>query len=126
MVAHDGAIRRTPIERGVAGVPIEDTPLNVRRIRIGLGVAENPAARIALLGNISTWGHAWRHNVIVIEGVLVPGERHLMKITGAGDAFGLGLGFGQGGQKHSCQDGDDGNDYEKFDQGKSIESMIFH
>jgi hypothetical protein len=40
----------------------------------------------------------------------------LFLIAGASDRLGLGLGSGQGWQKHACQDGDDGDDDEQFDQ----------
>ena len=61
MVRHNGVVRRTSIERGVAYVPEENTSLDVRRVSVKLGVAEDPAAGIALLRNIGTRCHAWRH-----------------------------------------------------------------
>ena len=115
MPGNNGGIRRTSVNRRGPGVRVENALLDVRRVRISLGVTENPGAGIAFIRNTRTWGHAGRHYVLVVEGVLVPGERHLMEIAGAGDGLSLCLGFLQSRQEHPCQDRYYGNDDQKLD-----------
>ena len=44
------------------------------------------------------------------------GQSQLLQIIHAGDALGLGLGFGERGQEQAGEDGNDGDDDEQFDE----------
>ena len=44
------------------------------------------------------------------------GQSQLLQIIHAGDALGLGLGFGERGQEQAGEDGNDGDDDEQLDE----------
>ena len=46
------------------------------------------------------------------------GQLELLQVVHAGDALGLRLRLGQGGQEHAGQNGNDRNDHQKFDEGE--------
>ncbi len=54
----------------------------------------------------------------VIIGVHLDGQADLVQSGGAMGSLGLGFGGGLGGQEHSSQDGNDGDDHQEFDQGE--------
>ena len=115
MAGHRRFVRGAAVDRRGAHVVVKNTLLEVRCIGVALGVAKDPAAHSTCTAWIP-WHHAGWHNVIVVEGVLVPGERHLMEIADAGGGLSLGFGFGQSRQEHSCQDGDNGYDDQQLDE----------
>ena len=55
---------------------------------------------------------------VVVSGIEVPAEDELFVIAETHDALGLSLGLAQRRQEHTGQDGDDGNDYQQFDEGE--------
>ena len=56
---------------------------------------------------------------VVVAGVKYPAEYELFVVADAADGFGFFFGLAEGGQQHAGQDGDDGNDDEKFDERKT-------
>ena len=57
----------------------------------------------------------WKFFVEII-GVIPPREIQLPQIVQADNTVGFGLGFGQRGQEHAGQDGDNGDNHQQFDQ----------
>ena len=61
-----------------------------------------------------------RDLVLVIDCIHRPALHHLAAgVVEAGDGFGLDFRLGKSGQEHTGQDGDDGDDHQKFDQRES-------
>src|SRR5206468_11449045 len=61
----------------------------------------------------------FRDEVSVIFSIHPQAEPPLLHIIQASGVLSLGLCFGKGGEQHGSQNGNDGDDYEKFNEGKS-------
>ena len=59
------------------------------------------------------------HVTLVVIGIHHRRHTYLAHVGGALDSLGLFLGHRQGGQKHTGQDCNDGDDHQKFNQGKT-------
>jgi hypothetical protein len=60
----------------------------------------------------------------VIIRVHLAAQPHLLSVVQATDALGTDFGFGQGRQKHSCQNSNNGNNHQQFNQRKPTETVI--
>jgi hypothetical protein len=58
--------------------------------------------------------------IVVTSGKTKPRDANLLEIIRALGAIGLFTRLGQGWQQHAGQDANDGNHYEKFNEGKSL------
>jgi len=63
--------------------------------------------------------HVFDQHVVVVVGIHDPSQRQLAGVAQAHDALGFGLGPAQGGQQQTGQNGNDGNDAEQLDEGKT-------
>lgn len=59
-----------------------------------------------------------RQEVVVVSGIQVRREPPLPEVVQADDSLGFALGFAQSGQQQAGQDGNDGDNHQKLDQGK--------
>jgi hypothetical protein len=62
----------------------------------------------------------FRDEIRVIFRIHPQPEPPLLHVIQASGVLSLGFGFGECGEQHGSQNGNDGNDYEKFNQGKSL------
>ena len=62
--------------------------------------------------------------IVVVVRIHKDRQAHLFQIASAQSGVCLCFGFGQRGQKHSGKNGDDGDDNEKLDEGKSKSASI--
>src|SRR6266852_2731692 len=92
----------------VIGRPVEFQPSSAPGPGIELGDAINPTRLIVAVVR-------WNAITIVLS-IDDPSEAHLPEIVQTINALGFGLGSVQGGQKHGRKNGDDGDDYQQFDQ----------
>ena len=68
--------------------------------------------------------HVPREATTVVRGENAAGKTDVLEIVDAGDAVRLGLGLGQGGQKHAGKDRDDRDHHEKLDQCESADLLL--
>ncbi len=67
------------------------------------------------------------HDVLVVIDIQQPAKLELPEIVPTGGVLCFGLGLGERGQQHPCQDGDDGDDDEQFDERESesrLQSLV--
>ncbi len=57
--------------------------------------------------------------VVVVLGIESPGHGKLFVVIHANDALPLGFRLGEGGEEHSGENRDDGDDDQEFDEGES-------
>ena len=116
---------------GAVGVGAQNTvlyPSNVGDALIGYRVAGAPAHEIvdpvvkpsrsdgvSGSGNGEVVGASF----VVVASVKYPAEDELFVVADAADGFGFFFGLAEGRQQHAGQNGDDGNDDEKFDERKT-------
>ena len=62
--------------------------------------------------------------VVVVIGILNVAEGDLLQVVDAGDGTGLLARLGEGGEQHASQDGDDGDDHQKFNQGERFAHFV--
>ena len=60
-----------------------------------------------------------RHDVTVVGGIKIEGQAHLFQIVDASGPLTLLPGLGQRGQQQTGENGDDGDHYQKLDQGET-------
>src|ERR1041385_1244707 len=97
---------RAAKEIGAAAFPAHDgsaPPIRERDCRVGIH-----DALVAVR----------RKEIVVVVCVIVKKHPDLPEVIHAICHLSFGFGFRQSGQKHACQDRDDGDDYEQFDQCK--------
>src|SRR5262245_36146391 len=98
MAAHGGLVGRAAINSGGVEVAVKNSALDIARGPVGLGVAYRPRAwQCPLQATTIGSGDVWRHHIVVIERVEMPGQSHLSKIAHALDRLSLRLCLAQGG-----------------------------
>ena len=100
-----------PQVRVAQGCGIGDIAGALQDFYIAVGVKEVGGPEVGT-GAVGIFG-------FVVVDVHPQGQVELAKVIVAGDPLANLLGFGQGRQKHSRQDGNDGDDHQQFNQGKS-------
>jgi uncharacterized Rossmann fold enzyme len=63
---------------------------------------------------------------VIIPGIRDPGQHQLLTIIEAGDACCFAFGLRQCRKEHASQYGDDGNDYQQFNERKSVFVVFSH
>ena len=98
-----------------AGPDLRDSFVRVNdETHTGCGI---PFGRVE--GDLHDFVPCLQHYVFVVVRVNGHGDSNLPEVVEAFDALAFFFGAGECGQKHAGQDGDDRNDNQKFNQGKS-------
>ncbi len=112
MVCNRVFVRRATINACGFVIGIQDTPRKITRGEVVNAIAHGPGWLDAPVhGSRRYVVRGWHQPVVIID-IQAPAELELAQVVQAGSPLGPGLGPGQGGQEHGCQDRDDGDDHQ--------------
>ena len=88
-----------------------------------IGIVRGVVTRLSGCESISCI--SWWEIIFVVVGKHDYAQADLLEVAGAIDDVGLLLGLGERRQQHGRQDGDDGDDHQKFNQGEPASMFRF-